>query len=359
MRADFIRSVGSLAKDLVIFVCLLLRSEDVLAAENLFLRKQLALYRERGVKPRPTDPAMRLTMTLLSKRFDWRNALIVVQPETLVRWHRDCFRRIWWKKSQAGRKLIPVELRQVIRRMASENPLWGEERIANEILVKFRTRLSPRTVRKYMPLRRPRQPHRGQSWKAFLRNHSREIIACDFCTVVTANFRVLYVLVIMEHTTRRLLYTNVTANPTAAWTIQQFRDALPFDHSYRFLVRDRDCIFSERFDTAIKQLGIASVRTPPRTPQANGLCERFIGTLRRECLDHLIPLTHRQLRANVLEFQDYYNASRPHSSLGPAIPDHTGRQIQLVNSSSRTTIGKIRSKPVLGGLHHDYRSLAA
>jgi len=166
-------------------------------------------------------------MALLSHCFESRDALVIVQPETLIRWHRDCFRRLWHRKSTAGRKPVPVELRLLIKRMANENPLWGGQRIANEILLKCRISVSPRTVRKYMPNRRPRQPRGDQSWRTFLRNHSRDIIACDFCTVVTVNFRILYVLIIVEHATRRLIYVNVTANSTSEWTIQQIRESLP------------------------------------------------------------------------------------------------------------------------------------
>jgi len=204
--------------DLVHFVCLGLRSRSSLAAENLFLRKQLAFYQERKVKPRRADNPTRLTLVLLSRWFNWRDALVVVRPRTLVAWHRKGFRLFWRWKSEAGRRPIAVELQRLIQRMARENASWGEERIANELLLKLGLRVSPRTVRKYMP-KLPAAPAIGprgdQRWATFLKNHARGIIACDFCVAVTATFRILYVLVVMEHTSRRLIQLNATAHPTA------------------------------------------------------------------------------------------------------------------------------------------------
>jgi len=214
--------------DLVHFVCLGLRSRSSLAADNLFLRKQLAFYQERKVKPRRADNPTRLTLVLLSRWFNWRDALIVVRPRTLIAWHRKGFRLFWRWKSEAGRRPIPVELQRLIQRMARENASWGEERIANELLLKLGLRVSPRTVRKYMPILpvAPASGPRGdQRWATFLKNHARVIIASDFCVAVTATFRIRYVLVVMEHTSRRLIHLNATAHPTAAWTLQQLREA--------------------------------------------------------------------------------------------------------------------------------------
>jgi putative transposase len=183
--------------------------------------------------------------------------------------------------------------------MARENPTWGQERIANELLLKLGLRVSPRTVHKYLPRRLDRgRSHRAspQRWRTFIRNHANVIVACDFCTVVTATFRFLYVFVIMEHATRRILHLNVTAHPTAVWTLQQLRDAIPSHHNYCFLIHDRNAIFSQAIDQRIGHLGLRVLKTPPQSPQANALCERLLGTLRRECLDFLIPLTEHHLR---------------------------------------------------------------
>src|SRR5208283_3826654 len=218
--------------DLVHFLSLGLHSRTSLAAENLFLRKQLAFYQERKVKPRRADNPTRLTLVLLSRWFDWRDALIVVRPRTLIAWHRKGFRLFWRWKSEAGRRPIPVELQRLIQRIARDNASWGEERIANELLLKLGLRVSPRTVRKYMP-KLPAGPVSGprgdQRWATFLKNHARVIIACDFCVAVTATFRILYVLVVMEPTSRRLIHLNATAHPTAAWDSA----TAARDHSFR------------------------------------------------------------------------------------------------------------------------------
>ena len=167
--------------------------------------------------------------------------------------------------------------------MSRDNLLWGEERIANELLVKLGIRVSPRTVRKYMRRKPGRGPRGDQRWRTFLRNHAAAIVACDFCVAVTASFRVLYIFVIIEHGSRRLLHWNVTSNPTAAWTLQQLREAIASDHPYRFLVHDRDSIFTQALDTSIANLRLRVLKTPHRSPKANSLCERLIGSLRREC----------------------------------------------------------------------------
>ena len=218
-----------LLADVLRFAIVALRPTRVVSAENLFLRRQLAMYVERGVKPRRPDVATRVSLALLSKLFDWRTSLVVVRPETLIRWHRTGFRLLWRFKSRPGRPAIPLELRHLIRRMAAENALWGEERIANELLLKLGLRVSPRTVRKYMPKRPPGRPRGDQRWSTFLRNHARAIVACDFFVAVTASFRLLFVFVMIEHGSRPLLHLNATAHPTAAWTLQQLREALGYE----------------------------------------------------------------------------------------------------------------------------------
>ena len=196
--------------DLIGLLVLTARSRRSIEAENLVLRRQLALFKERGVKPRRIDAATRLSLAWLSRLCDWRSCVIVVRPKTIVRWHRAGWRLFWRCRSRPGRPPIPLELRQLIRRMATENPLWGEERIANELLVKLGIRVSPRTVRKYMPVMPPGHPRGDQRWATFLRNHATAILACDFFVAVTATFRMLYVFVVIDHSTRRLTHINVT-----------------------------------------------------------------------------------------------------------------------------------------------------
>jgi putative transposase len=187
------------------------RSSQSIQAENLFLRRQLALYIERGVKPRRIDPATRIALTLLSRLFDWRDALAVVRPVTLIRWYRAGWKLFWRLKSRPGRPPIPVELQALIRRIANENPSWGEERIANELLLKLGIRVSPRTVNKYLHRRPGGRPRGDLRWSTFLRLHAQGIIACDFFVAVTATFRLLHVFVVIEHYSRRLIHCNFTA----------------------------------------------------------------------------------------------------------------------------------------------------
>jgi transposase InsO family protein len=343
--------------DLSRLVAFGVRSRRALAAENLFLRKQLALFQERKVKPRTADDATRWIMATLSRLFAWRDALWNVKPDTLIRWHRKGFRLFWrWKSRPTGRPRVPKDLRQLIREMAAGNATWGEERIANELKLKLGIRVSPRTVGKYLRVGGPvRTRDPKQRWLTFVRNHAQVIAACDFFVVVTATFRTLYVFVAMDLGTRRILHQNVTAHPTAEWCAQQFREALPGGHAYRFLIHDRDSIFSKDLDKEVTAMGVRVLRTPVRAPTANAFCERFGGTLRRECLDFLIPFNERHLRLVLKTWIAHYNHARPHMRLGPGIPAASRPPAQ--ESAHRHRIPKghaVRRTCVLGGLHHEY-----
>jgi len=350
--------------DILQFTLSILRPRGRLAAENLFLRKQLALYLERQVKPRRADDATRLTLVALSRLIDWRQLLTVVKPETLIRWHRKGFRLFWrWKSRPQGRPRVPADLRQLIAEMAVENRTWGEERIASELLVKLGLRVSPRTVRRYMPSGSGSKRGPGsQAWRTFVRNHARSVLACDFFVTVTAALRILHVFVVMEVGTRRILHWNVTDHPTAAWTAQQFRMVVSGDQPHRFVLHDHDSIYSEGADRAIAAMGLTVVKTPVRAPQANAFCERLIGTIRRECLDFVIPWGERHVRSVLAEWVAHYNRGRPHASLGPGIPDPARDWLAPPLSGHRIRDGhRVVAKPVLGGLHHEYRleSMAA
>jgi transposase InsO family protein len=298
-----------LAQDALRFLLLLTRSSASLRAENIFLRKQLALYLEREMKPRRASDATRLSMVLLSRLFAWRDALIHVKPETFLGWHRMGFRLLWrWKSRPRGRPRVPQYIQELIFRMAEENRTWGEERIAAELLLKLGIRVSARTVRRYMPIDTgsgKRVP--SQRWMTFVRNHCQAILACDFFVVVTARFRVLYVFVLMEVGTRKIAHFNVTAHPTAAWTLQQFREVITDEQPYRFVLHDRDSIYSNDLDSSLKATGIRVLRTPSRAPQANAFCERLVGTMRRECLDFLIPWNEKHVRRILKEWVAHYN----------------------------------------------------
>jgi transposase InsO family protein len=336
---------------------LLSRSRRALAAENLFLRKQLALFQERKVKPRRADDSARLLMVILSRMFPWRGSLVNVKADTFIRWHRKGFRLFWrWKSKPSGRPCLPKDLRKLIRQMAAENPTWGEERIANELKVKLTIRVSPRTVGKYLRKGGPvRTPDPKQRWLTFVRNHSKVIVACDFFVVITATFRTLYIFVVMEIASRRILHHNVTAHPTAEWMLQQFREGLPGGHPYRFVIHDRDRIYSQEVDQGLTNLGVVVLRTPVRAPKANSVCERLGGSLRRECLDFLIPFNERHLQMTVKEWGIHYNRGRPHSSLGPGLPEPSPGSIPTNDHRHKLPAGyRVVKRSVLGGLHHEY-----
>jgi putative transposase len=241
--------------------------------------------------------------------------------------------------------------------MAATNVTSGEERIAAELLLKLGIRVSPRTVRRYMP-RPPQGPQRwpsSQRWRTFVRNHAQGLLACDFFITVTASFRVLYVFVIMEVGTRRITHLNVTAHPTADWTLRQFREVVSGEKPYRFLIHDRDSIYSRELDSALKAMGLRILKTPYRAPQANPYCERLVGSFRRDCLDYLIPLNEQHLRRTLKLWVDHYNKGRPHSSLGPGIPDPPRDLPPKASAGHRIPQGcRVVVEPVLNGLHHEY-----
>jgi putative transposase len=352
----FIRTTFGVFLDVLTFVRLCFRPTAMVAAENLFLRKQLALYIERKVRPQRANDAIRFTLARLSRFFDWRDALTIVKPDTLVRWHRKGFRLFWkWKSRRRGRPCVPDPISQLIAEMATKNPTWGEERIANELLLKIGIQISSRTVRRYMP-KTPRNPaDPNQRWMTFIRNHAKAIIASDFFVVVTATFQLVYVLVIMEVETRRILHFNVTRHPTADWTLQQFRECVTGGEGYRFVIHDRDRIYSRQLDASLKSLGLSVLKTPYKSPQANSFCERLIGSARRECLDFMIPFNEVHIRQTLKSWTIHYNSARPHSSLGPGTPDRSFPKAEL--QPQRHCIPKNRHivvTSILGGLHHEY-----
>jgi putative transposase len=353
---ELMRTAFGVFVDVLTFFRLMLRSPLALAAENLFLRKQLGRYVERKKKPRRATDSIRFTLAQLARFFEWRDALTIVKPETLVRWHRKGFRLFWkWKSRSSGRPRVPANVRKLIAEMAMNNPTWGDERIANELLLKIGIQISPRTVRRYMP-REPKRPTVPlQRWMTFVRNHAKAIIAADFFIVVTATFRLVYVLVIMEVGTRRILHMNVTRHPTAEWTLQQFREGVTGEEGYKFVIHDRDNIYSSDLDSSLRTLGFRVLRTPYRSPQANAFCERLIGSARRECLDFMIPIDEDHVRWIMKQWTAHYNRSRPHSSLGPGIPDPSVQNAEIQIKRHCIPNGyRVVVLSILKGLHHEY-----
>ena len=240
--------------------------------------------------------------------------------------------------------------------MAAENLTWGEERIADELWLKLQIRVSPGTVRKY--IKQAPRPHasKDQRWSTYVQNHARGMVACDFFVSVTVGFRILYIFVALEIGSRRLLHFNVTEHPTSDWTPQQLREALPGNQDYKFLLHDRHKTFSASLDEIVESWGIHVLRSPVRAPTANAHCERLIGRIRRECLDHLIPLNASHLRGTLREWARHYNAGRPHRSLGPGIPDQVQQAPAVFKQAAqRSSHSRVIAKRILGGLHHEYR----
>ncbi len=332
-------------KACVLFLRGMLIPRSRLAIENVALRQQLAVYKQSVKRPklRPRD---RIFWVWLSRLWsNWRSALAIVQPETVIRWHRQGFKLYWrWKSrsGKSGRPPVPRDIRELIRRMSRENPGWGAPRICSELLLLGRD-VAERTVAKYMV--RARQPP-SQTWRTFLDNHVPDIAACDFFTVPTATFRVLYVFIVLRHDRRQVVHFNVTTNPYAQWTAQQIINAFPYEEAPRFLLRDRDGIYGDYFKDRIRSMGIEEVPIAPRSPWQNPYAERIIGSIRRECLNHLIVLSEVHLKRILTLYFEYYHDSRPHLSLNRNSP--TPREVELPCQ------GKVVSIPQVGGLHHRY-----
>ena len=326
----------------------LFQSRAALAAENLALRHQIVILRRSVKRPR-LHRRDRIFWVWLSRLWrGWRSSLLVVQPETVIRWHRQGFRLYWrWKsRSRCGRPKLDAEIRALIRRMSRENPTWGRRRIRSELHL-LGYEVAELTVAKYMV--RGRKPP-SQGWRVFLENHSREIAAIDFFTVVTLNFRILVCFVVLRHHRRTVVHFNVTSHPTARWTAQQIVEAFPYETAPRYLLRDRDGIYSPYFANRVRGMGIEEVLIAPRSPWQSLYVERMIGSIRRECLDHIFVISEAHLRRVLREYFVYYHDSRPHQSLDGNAP--RPREIEPPSQ------GRIVAEPQVGGLHHRYRRAA-
>jgi putative transposase len=339
----------SLLRLLLGAVLRLFYSRKYLVLENLALRQQLALLKAK--RKRPKLRALEKLFWVLAKKLwsDWESGLLVVTPETVVRWHRAGFRLYWhWisrRGKRCGRNRISRELRDLILQMVRENPSWGAPRIHGELL-KLGFGLSERTALRWMR-KASRNPDSSQRWKVFLQNHREAIAAMDFFTVPTFTFGVLYCFFVISHDRRRILHCNVTQHPTSAWAAQQLREALPYDSNHRHLIFDRDSKFSTEVEAAAKAVRCAPVRTSFRSPWQNGVAERWVGSCRRDLLDHVIVLNERHLKRLLRKYVDYYHDDRTHLGLNKETP--SGRL-----TSPRRAGSAVISAPRLGGLHHRY-----
>lgn len=321
----------------------LFRSRASLEAENLVLRQQIIVLRRTAPSRLRFNILDRLVFVGLYQLLpDVRHTLAIIKPETVIRWHRAGFRAHWrWRsRCRRGRPRVPAEIRQMIREMSLANPLWGAPRIHGELL-KLGIDIGQTSVAKYMARRR-KPPSQG--WKTFLHNHADGIAAMDLFVVPTMSFGLLYGLLIMRHDRRRLLWLGATAHPTAEWIARQLVKACGWDQSRRYLVRDRDRSYGEVFIRRVRVMGIRDRPISPRSPRQNGYAERLIGSIRRDCLDHVIVFRERHLRHLLRSYLDYYSEARTHLSL-----DKDASVSRAIEAA-----GRILGRPVLGGLHHRY-----
>lgn len=332
------------------FVSTLLRSLVSMEVEIIALRHRLAVYQRTAMRPR-TEAGDRFLWSCLSRLWlRWRDALFFVQPTTIVAWQRRRFREHWTRLSRyrtAGRPIISNEVRALIRRMSEADPTWGALRIVGE-LGKLGINVAQSTVDKYRV--RPTKPS-SPTWRVFLANHVTDLVAIDFFTVPTIRNTVLFVLLVLAHDRRRVVHFNVTAHPTAQWSGQQIVEAFPWDTVPTYLLRDRDGAYGAGFRQRVASLGIEEILTAPRSPWRNPFVERLIGSVRRECLDHVIVLSERHLRHILTRYFRYYHDWRTHRAR--AMDSPRSRPVQL------TEMGPVIERLEVGGLHHHYERLAA
>jgi hypothetical protein len=330
------------------FLRLIFRNKQNIIMENLALRQQLAVQ-QRYIKRPKIKSTDRIFWVWLSRIWDdWKSALVVIKPAAVIGWHKKGFKLYWKRKSRRfGRPNIDWELIKLIRKMQKENLTWSAQRIQGE-LVKLGFSVCDNTVAKYMRKLKPDNDKR-QRWLTFLRKHSKHIVGIDFLVARTIFFKPIHVFVAISHDKRKILHFGVNSKPHSQWAIQQLRETFAFDETTKYVIRDNDEIFSEDFRHYIKNLGLKDIPTAYRSPWQNPICERVIGTLRRECLDHMIVLNEKHLHDVLHEYiLEYYNVSRTHMSLDKDSPIH--RPVQAN--------GKIVKKPILDGLHHIYSRVA-
>ena len=328
----------------------LARSKPQLVIENALLRQQLIVLNRSVKQTRLTRRDRALFVLVASRLQTWRDALLIVKPETVLRWHRQGFRLFWKQKSRTRSRepKLAAETITLITEMAANNRLWGADRIRGELL-KLEINVAKRTIQRYMRQARPSRP-RGQTWATFLCNHADDIWACDFLHVTDIFFRPLFAFFITELGSRRIVHVGVTRSPTDDWAAQQLREATPYGLSPKYLIRDNDAKYGLHFSAVAVGSGLEVLRTPIMAPRANAICERLLGSVRRECLDHIMIVSEAHLRRVLKEYVAYFNQSRPHQGIDQRVPDPENTPVG--------TSEMIVSFPVLGGLHHEYRRAA-
>ena len=342
--------MSSLFVALFAFVASSFRTRVALQAEILALRHQLAVCQKNAPRRLRLQRSDRFFWVLLSRWWPgWRRSLYIVRPDTVIAWHRRAFAWHGTRKSRRGpgRPNLAAEIRTLIRNMSQANPLWGAPRIHGELL-KLGIEVAQSTVAKY--LRRPQKPP-SQTWRTFLTNHLDQMASIDFFVVPTATFRVLFVFVVLSHARRRVLHFQVTEHPSQEWTMQQIREAFPWDHACRYLLRDRDATYGGDWVAMTKAMGMEEVLSAPRSPWQNPFVERLIGSVRRECLDHIMVWNRRSLCRILEGYFAYYQRSRTHLALAKDAPES-----RVVEKPER---GRIVAIPQVGGLHHRYQRQAA
>jgi len=333
---------------LILNILLRPQKDSDLALENLALRQQLAILKRHKKRPQIRTKDRLFWVMLCRFWSNWQEPLIVVKPETVIRWHRRGFKLFWKYKSRLkgpGRPPISPEIRDLILKMANANPLWGAPRIHGELL-KLGIEISERTVSNLMSRRKPKPP--SQTWRTFLKNHMMNMVSIDFFTVPTAKFRVLFVLVILSHNRRQVVSFKATSNPTIMWTAQRIIEVFPWDTAPKYLLRDRDSIYGAYFRQRVKNMGIKEVITAAQSPWQNPFVERLIGSIRRDCLDHVIVLNESHLSRILSSYFDYYHYDRTHYGLGKDTPVERPVQPRPAKGA------KVIELPRVGGLHHRY-----
>ena len=319
-----------------------------IAFENIALRHQLAVLQRSVERPKIHRRDRILWSWLLRLWPRWQSVLLIVRPETVIGWHKQGFKLYWRWKSRAkqGRPCIERDIRDLIRRMSRENPTWGAPRIQSELRLLGHD-VADSTVARYM-VRQRKQP--SQNWRTFLSNHMKQTAAIDFFTVPTVTFRVLFCFIVLSHDRRRIVHFNVTQHPTEAWAAQQVVEAFPYDTVPRYLLRDRDSIYGEFFRRRVKNMGIEGVPAAPKSPWQNPYVERLIGSIRRECLDHVIVLNEDHLQRILADYFAYHHEARTHLSLE--------RNSPIPRRVCPPEQGRVVAKAYLGGLHHCYTRAA-